>query len=298
MNAAGLYAEAKAALAAAGVEDPAFDANTLFTHAFGKNRLLCGDADILDKEALRKFETLVAQRAARVPLQYLIGSWPFMGLELAVGPGVLIPRPDTEVLCRAAAALVRNVPSPAVLDLCAGTGAVGLGVQVLLPNAQVTCVETFPEAFAWLDKNLRAFGAQNAAATGRPTAIQADVFGYYKTPAPCSVDLVTANPPYVARAEYGALAPELFHEPKEAFAAGEDGLLFYRFIASHYRACLKPGGSIAFEIGAAQAHAVGDILRQNGYDGIQCTRDEAGHDRVITAAVPPTQNNAAQEEHA
>ncbi len=298
MNASALYAEAKATLAKAGVEDPAFDANVLFTHAFGKNRLLCNDADTPDEAAVRAFSALVAQRAARVPLQYLVGSWPFMGLALRVGPGVLIPRPETETLCRTAAALVDNLPAPTVLDLCAGTGAVGLGVQTLLAQAHITCVEAFPNAFAWLEKNLQAFGDNNAHNACVPAAVQADVFEYYKILPLCSVDLIAANPPYVSETEYGALAPELFHEPREALAAGENGLLFYRFIAEHYRSCLKPGGYVAFEIGAAQASAVEAILLQNGYTGILCTKDDTGNNRVMTAAVPSVPNSAAQKEHA
>lgn len=298
MNASALYAEAKATLAKAGVEDPAFDANVLFTHAFGKNRLLCNDAEEPDEAAVHAFSTLVAQRATRVPLQYLVGSWPFMGLALRVGPGVLVPRPETETLCRAAAALVRNIPAPTILDLCAGTGAVGLGVQTLLAKAYITCVEAFPGAFVWLVKNLQAFGNNNAHTTCVPAAVQADVFEYYKTLPPCSVDLIAANPPYVSAAEYGTLAPELFHEPREALAAGENGLLFYRFMAEHYRSCLKPGGYVAFEIGATQAGAVTSILQQSGYTDILCTKDDAGNDRVITAAAPSVPEGTAQEEHA
>ena len=277
VSACGLYAGAKDALAKAGVDDPAFDANALFTHTFGKNRLLCGDADCLDESACHTFETLVAQRAARVPLQYLLGSWPFMGLELAVGPGVLVPRPETETLCRTAAGLVAQVPSPAVLDLCAGTGAVGLGIQTLLPSARVTCVEAFPESFAWLKKNLHAFG------TSHTGAVQADVFDYYKAVPAHSFDSIVSNPPYVSDAEYETLAPELYHEPKQALVADENGLLFYRLIAKHYRNALKPGGVLAFEIGATQAGAVGEILTAAGYAEIKHTQDQSGHDRVVTA---------------
>ena len=145
--------EVEERLTAAGCPDADFDARELFRLATGRDARLTDRP--LDADEAARLEALTLRRAAREPLQYLCGSWPFLDFELAVGPGVLCPRADTEVVAEAAAGMLTGVETPRVLDLCAGTGCLGLGVKRLCPTAVVTCVEKSPEAYAYLEKNTR-----------------------------------------------------------------------------------------------------------------------------------------------
>ena len=145
--------EVEAHLTAAGCPDADFDAGELFRLVTGQDARLADRP--LTAEQAAKLEALTARRATREPLQYLCGSWPFLDFELAVGPGVLCPRADTEVVAEAAAQMLAGVQAPKVLDLCAGTGCLGLGVKRFCPDAQVTCVEKSPEAFRYLEQNVR-----------------------------------------------------------------------------------------------------------------------------------------------
>ena len=145
--------EVEARLTAAGCPDADFDARELFRLATGRDVRLSDRP--LDAAEAAKLEELTVRRAAREPLQYLCGSWPFLDFELAVGPGVLCPRADTEVVAETAAEMLAGVEAPRALDLCAGTGCLGLGVKRLCPAAQVVCVEKSPEAYVYLEKNTR-----------------------------------------------------------------------------------------------------------------------------------------------
>ena len=146
-------------LAAAGCPDADFDARELFRLAAGRDVRL-SDRPLSAEEADR-LEALTARREAREPLQYLCGTWPFLDFELAVGPGVLCPRADTEIVAETAAQTLQGIEHPKVLDLCAGTGCLGLGVKRFCPAAEVTCVEKSPEAFPYLEKNARLALKQN-----------------------------------------------------------------------------------------------------------------------------------------
>ena len=273
-------AEVEGRLLAAGCPDADFDARELYEMAAGEDPRLAGNP--LTAAQAEQLEALCARREAREPLQYLRGRWPFLGFELAVGPGVLCPRPDTEVVAQAAAELIAGLEAPRVLDLCAGTGCLGIGIKFFCPSAQVTCLEKSPEAFAYLARNVReALPGQEAA-----EPVQGDLFDYWRTLAPGSLDLIVSNPPYLTTAEMTALQPETAREPALALEAGEDGLDFYRAIAADYQQALRPGGALALEIGWTQAAAVTELLRQAGWREIQCIRDYGGNDRCITARRP------------
>lgn len=264
-------------LAEAGIDDAAFEAAQLFEHVAGESRFLAAD---LTNEQWQRLQMLAQKRAQRYPLQYLLGSWAFMGLELEVGPGVLIPRPETEEVCEAALGVLRAKMAPAVLDLCAGTGALALGIQKNLPQATVTAVELQEAAFDFLRRNCGRYAGEWERV---PQAVCADALEYYKTLPPAGLDLIVSNPPYVTEKEYKALAPELYFEPQTALVAPEDGLLFYRRIADAYKPALKPGGALVFEIGAGQGEAVEGILFANGYTAVEVRRDAAGNPRIALA---------------
>ena len=268
--------EVEARLTAAGCPDADFDAGELFRLVTGQDARLADRP--LTAEQAAKLEALTARRATREPLQYLCGSWPFLDFELAVGPGVLCPRADTEVVAEAAAQMLAGVQAPKVLDLCAGTGCLGLGVKRFCPEADVTCVEKSPEAFRYLKKN-----AVSALKQGTARAVEGDLFTYWHGLPEGELDLIVSNPPYLTAAEMQQLQPEVAREPAMALEAGEDGLVFYRALAEHYQNALRPGGALALEIGWQQREAVTALLAANGWVDIACRKDYGGNDRCILA---------------
>lgn len=268
--------EVEARLTAAGCPDADFDARELFRLVTGAD-LRLADQPLTAAQA-DQLETLTVRRADREPLQYLCGSWPFLDFELAVGPGVLCPRADTEVVAEAAAGLLAGVQKPKVLDLCAGTGCLGLGVKRFCPDAVVTSLEKSPEAFRYLERN-----AKNALHRPAATPVQGDLFTYWETLPEGELDLIVSNPPYLTAAEMQQLQPEVAREPAMALEAGADGLVFYRAIAEHYQKALRPGGALALEIGWQQREAVTALLAENGWVEIACKKDYGGNDRCITA---------------
>ena len=268
--------EVEARLTAAGCPDADFDAGELFRLVTGQDARLADRP--LTAEQAAKLEALTARRATREPLQYLCGSWPFLDFELAVGPGVLCPRADTEVVAEAAAQMLAGVQAPKVLDLCAGTGCLGLGVKRFCPEADVTCVEKSPEAFRYLKKN-----AASALKQGTARAVEGDLFNYWQGLPEGELDLIVSNPPYLTAAEMQQLQPEVAREPAMALEAGEDGLVFYRALAEHYQNALRPGGALALEIGWQQREAVTALLAANGWVDIACRKDYGGNDRCILA---------------
>ena len=161
-----------------------------------------------------------------------------------------------------------------MLDLCAGTGCLGIGIRHFVPSASVTCVEKSPQALQYLQANVHGTGVQAKAA---------DVLQYWRELMPQSVQLIISNPPYLTGAEMQALMPETAHEPAMALDGGTDGLDFYRAIAAHYRDIACPGGWLVFEIGCAQRADVMEICRQNGWKQVQARKDYGGNDRVVYA---------------
>ncbi|WP_394967129.1 peptide chain release factor N(5)-glutamine methyltransferase [Candidatus Allofournierella merdipullorum] len=278
------FDEARKRLEAAGVEDAAFDAAALVATQAGEG-WRWQDPE-LDETALARLEALTARRAAREPLQYILGRWPFLDFELQVGPGVLCPRADTELLAEEGAKRLAGKSSPAVLDLCAGSGCVGLGVKRLCPAARVTCLEKSPEAFQYLERNAASALPGFDAARPAVTCVRGDVFEYQRQLAPESLDLILSNPPYVTDGEMEQLAPEVRREPAMALRADHEGLAFYEHIAPAYLPALRPGGWLAVEIGWQQGAAVQAIFRAAGYETVACIPDLEGRDRVVAGQKP------------
>lgn len=272
-------------LAAAGCPDAGYDAGELFRLATGQDARLT-DCPLTAEQAAR-LEALCCRREAREPLQYLWGSWSFLDLELAVGPGVLCPRADTEVVAEAAAGMLEGLAAPRVLDLCAGTGCLGLGIKRFCPGALVTCVEKSPEAFGYLEQNVRQALPGAAPAV---QAVQGDLFTFWQSLPEGQLDLIVSNPPYLTAQEMQQLQPEVAQEPAMALEAGEDGLLFYRALARDYRQALRPGGALALEIGWQQRQQVTALLEAAGWADIQCRKDYNGNDRCILARRPVEEN--------
>lgn len=213
----------------------------------------------------------VEKRIAGYPLQYILGEWEFYGLPFLVGEGVLIPRPDTEILVEQALRFLKDRPAARVLELCAGSGCISVAVAKHT-DATVTAMEKFPQAFGYLQKNI----ALNRVSV---QAVQADLFdGFGGT-----FDLILANPPYIRTEALSALSREVRQEPPSALDGGADGLRFYRAIAGIYKENLAAGGRLLLEIGYDQRADVTAILVQAGYKNIACFRDYGGNDRVLSA---------------
>ncbi len=252
----------------------AFEANRLIEFVLGKSRLELGfDYAVADQD-MEKLFALAEKRKKGYPLQYILGSWQFFDMELAVGEGVLIPRGDTEDVCAAAFEYLKDMPGAKVVDLCAGSGAIGLAVKRFYPGCDVTAVEKFPRAFRYLQKNI--------AKTGLPVnPVLADVFGYEVELQPGAVDMIISNPPYIHPDLQGKLQKEVSFEPATALFADEDGLVFYRYIINNYRRHLKKGGLLVFEYGYDQQKQVKNLMEQAGYRILREITDTGGNRRGI-----------------
>ena len=263
-------------LTEAGCEDAAFDARCLLEDLGGLPRGHRVDDTLLTEAEYGRLDTALTQRLEGRPLQYILGEWEFLTLSLKVGEGVLIPRPDTELLCEAAAERLAGVPTPRVLDLCAGSGCVGLGVASLCPAAAVTEVELSNEVMPYLTENIRRYPAYDV------TLRQANVLTDY--PAfEGGYDAILSNPPYIPTADLAGLQREVQREPQMALDGSEDGLRFYRTIAEHWCEKLAPGGFVALEVGVGQATDVAALFTAQGLENTEILPDLAGIDRVVVA---------------
>lgn len=267
---------AAARLAAAGCEDAAFDARCLLEDLGGLPRGHAADDTPLTDAQTAALDAALARRADGHPLQYILGEWEFLTLTLKVGEGVLIPRPDTELLCEVAAERLRGRSAPRVLDLCAGSGCVGLGVASLCPAAQVTEVELSDAALPYLRENVLRY--PDYAVTVRQADVLVD-FAAFDGP----YDAILSNPPYIPTADLSALQREVQHEPKMALDGAEDGLLFYRTIAEHWCEKLAPDGFVAVEVGIGQAEDVAALFAAQGLENTAIYTDLAGVPRVVLA---------------
>ena len=224
-------------------------------------------------------DAAVARIRAGEPLAYILQEWDFYGMRLFVSPDVLIPRDDT---CAVTALAIKKAlfleQSPRILDLCTGSGCIGLAVAMRVKDARVTLADVSQEALAVARKNAV---AQKLSA--RVSCVHADALS---DPAPFlgKFDMIISNPPYITRQEMWELPDSVRrYEPHLALYGGEDGLDFYRSIASRYHTALRPGGYLCFEFGAGQADAVCEILENNGYTVLERTRDYNDRERAVIA---------------
>lgn len=236
-------------LDAAGLVDAAFEARELVASlcSIPRSRLNLALSDSFDRVA--ELRQLVGRRQSGEPLQYIIGEWEFMSLPFHVGPGVLIPRPETELLAEFAIRQCGDQPFK-VVDLCAGSGCIGISIAKSCPNAHVWMVEKSEQAFSYLLENIRLNSVQNV------TPLLGDISDPEILPANVRFDLILSNPPYIPSGELPGLQREVHWEPSSALDGGADGLDFYRLIASVYPKRAVPGGWIGVEFGDGQEQAV------------------------------------------
>ena len=250
-------------------DDARFDILCLAEHAFGldKTQLRLRAEQPVDPEP---FYALVSRRGAGEPLQYILGAWEFYGLPFAVGPGVLIPRPETELLVDLALEFLKEKDNPVVLDLCAGSGCIGISVAHHCPQAQAHLLELSDEAMPYL--------RQNAASYQNTHVHQDDIQRSAYSKQHC--DLLLSNPPYVRTGDIETLSVEVRREPPMALDGGADGLRFYRILAERWLPKLHPGGMLAVECGEGQAGAVAGMFA--GYE-VEIQKDFRGTPRIVTA---------------
>lgn len=266
-------------LAALGAESPRFDAAQLLRWLSGQDPAWliahAGDACPEDWQA-RSVDALHRLESGE-PLQYLLGEWEFYGLPLAVGPGVLIPRADTETVVETCLQALAPVRDPAIWDLCSGSGAIALALASRRPDARILAAELSEEALPYLRQNIAAL------APDQVTAVQTDVL----TQLPDGLcDLIVSNPPYITGADMQTLSPQVRREPELALYGGEDGLRFYRQLTHSCYDHLRPGGWLIFEIGYDQGESVPALLRQRGFDQVFCRNDLAGVPRCAGGRRP------------
>ena len=233
----------------------------------------CGGCE-LSVEVQKAFEKQVERRVQGEPLQYVMGSAAFHCIELAVGPGVLIPRPETEQLVELA---LKQCPANAeVLDLCTGSGAIALAMAMQRPNARFTGVDISEEALCYARQNKSRLGTLNV------EFLQGDLFA--PLPAGTKYTLVTANPPYVSEKDYDNLEPVVrVYEPRQALLAEENGLAVLRRIAEGVGRVLVDGGFVISEIGDEQGRAVKTIFQEANLQNVQVLKDYSEKDRFVVA---------------
>ncbi|MBR7146092.1 MAG: peptide chain release factor N(5)-glutamine methyltransferase [Oscillospiraceae bacterium] len=273
-----LYLDIRALLKRSGIEDTTQAAKELVCIAAGKtkNELLRDGLLYAPPEVEREVYALAERHIAGEPVAYLIGEWEFYGLPFDISPAVLIPRPDTEILCENVIRELQGEENCRVLDLCAGSGCVGISVGKYVDTARVTLGEISEDALKICRQNIRRNGL-----TSRVTAMRIDVrekpsrqLGEFQC--------IVSNPPYIPRADIAGLDSSVRdHEPHLALDGGEDGLDFYRCICEKWRDALVPGGLLAFEVGIGQADDVLRIMRSNGFGEIEIIRDLHMIPRVI-----------------
>jgi protein-(glutamine-N5) methyltransferase, release factor-specific len=242
-------------LRAAQIENASFDASCLVENITGLSHtkiMLCDD-DIADEQA-ELVERAVLRRISGEPLQYILGEWDFFGRTFEVGEGVLVPRPETELLVELALEKLRNVRYPVVFDLCAGSGCVGLTIAAERPDAHVWLFEKYDEAFHYLKRNIKKLGLTNVQAVQHDITLGCDD-KISETP-----DLIVSNPPYLRTDELGGLSTEVMHEPATALDGGKDGVDFYRIIASRWLPNVNKHGGIIFECDPSQTLEIADML--------------------------------------
>ncbi|MCI8477226.1 MAG: peptide chain release factor N(5)-glutamine methyltransferase [Oscillospiraceae bacterium] len=274
-----LYLDIRQQLKQAGIEAAQLEARELVCHAAGKTReQFFRDLTLYAPAQVEQtLAGLVERRLAGEPVAYIIGAWEFYGLTLEVTPQVLIPRMDTEVLAEQAILLARAAGEGArVLDLCAGSGCVGLAVASNVPGCRVVLSDRSEEAMRICRQNVRRCDL-NAWVTCFPADVLQD-----PDPALWDFDVITCNPPYIPTGDLAALDPSVRdYEPRMALDGGRDGLDFYRAVAARWKNALRLGGTLLFEVGIHQAGPVQALLKQEGYENIRGFQDTAGIWRVV-----------------
>ncbi|HJT36787.1 MAG TPA: peptide chain release factor N(5)-glutamine methyltransferase [Actinomycetota bacterium] len=264
----------------AGIDTARNDAEWIAAAALGKRRseVVARLEDDMAGETRERFKKMVARRARREPLAYVVGTVVFRGLELEVGAGCLVPRPETEVTAERAIARARDAAArPTVVDVGTGCGAIALSLAAEVPEARIFATEALGAARGWALRNLARTGL-------RVTLLPGNLMRPLHPALGGGVDVVVSNPPYVSEEEWDGLETEVRrYEPKEAVVGGDTGLEVILELLEQVRMWLAPGGWLVIEIAESQGERVSRLLGILGYRDVKVTKDLAGRDRVVEA---------------
>lgn len=287
MSLATVLADHTARLARAGVPSPGVDAEFLAAHVTGLSRgelVAHSHKDFeLSGEQAQALEDLVARRELREPLQHLVGSAPFMSFEVAVGPGVFVPRPETESLAEraieAATSMALGEEGLRVIDLCAGSGALAIALARAIPHARVSAVELSDAALPYLQRNIRDLAPEI-------TLLHTSVEEWAVSVGDEEWDLIVSNPPYVPEAEVPNDPEVQKFDPPMALYAGEDGLDIVRVIVQAAARAVRRGGVLMVEHSNLQGEAVRDVFRAHDFRTVLTHQDLVGRDRFTQGYRP------------
>ncbi len=274
-----VYREAIKTLAEAQCDSPEFDAQQLVAFCFGYNKtqLLMNSGSAVDEVKLIHFNDCIKRRCSHEPLQYIIGMWDFHKFSFKVGEGVLIPRPETEILVDFALEKIQKHGYNVIMDLCCGSGCIGLSIAKLCPKTKVYCLDISDKALEYTRMNKELLGADNV------TVMKCDVLqssGFLGLPRP---DIILSNPPYIKTAEIEALQPEISFEPTLALDGGENGLMFYEALSEIWYPFINRGGYLAMECGEEQTKDIFSLFIDKAEKG-KVIKDASGFDRVVVVA--------------
>lgn len=254
------------------------EARIIITHflSLNQNEIYTKSNLIVDIDKIDVINNAINKRLNHIPLQYILGQWPFKNLNFTIGEGVLIPRDDTEVLVDVADKIIKENHLTKCIDLCAGSGIIGITLKNQNPNTNFTLVEKSSLAYSYLLTNIK-----NTKIEVNP--ICEDLNTYADKLSDNSLELIVSNPPYIKTSELNTLQYEIKYEPSMALDGGKDGLDFYVSIINKYSCKLNLNGYICLEIGEDQFIAVSSLLKNNNYKNIKCFKDIQNLDRVIIA---------------
>jgi len=279
-----IYLRVRKNLKSAGIENSEFEAKMIVSHCAGKSRgelLAMGKIYATDPKIRKEIEDSLERRVSGEPLAYILGEWEFYGIPVTVNEHVMIPRIDTEVLARETINILnRKVWQTRLLDLCAGSGCIGLAVAANVPNCRIVMIDSSEKALSVCRTNMLKNNLSR-----NITAMDADIL--IKPPAILGeFDVIVSNPPYIPTEDIEKLDESVrSYEPRMALDGGEDGLDYYRAIAENWRRLLKPGGNMIFECGIDQSAAVRYIMKQNGFGSIKTFKDTLGIERVVVGMI-------------
>ena len=230
----------------------------------------------LNKEQENEFLQLVETRKNKMPIKYILGECEFMSMDFIVKPGVLIPRPDTEILVEEVINIVKEEGYTRICDVCSGSGAIGISIAQFVESAKVMLYDISNDAIDVSNLNIKRFNLSHRVKVEFSDLLKAPIDQNKK------FDVIVSNPPYIREDVIPTLMEDVKnYEPIIALSGGEDGLDFYRRITKESLLILEKGGLLAFEIGYDQREAVMDILLQSGFKEIKCIKDLSGNDRVV-----------------
>lgn len=276
MNLYTFYRNAVRELSLSGCDSPEFDVQQLFDFCLNinKTQLLLKANENIDDIKLDFFNECFEKRKNRVPLQYILGEWDFYKYTFKVGEGVLIPRPETELIPEYIYSKLQKNPPKVVYDLCTGSGCLGLTIAKLFPMCKVYCIDISDDAIKYANLNRERLEADNV------TVIKADVLDASSPLGLPFADVIISNPPYIRSEEISSLQTEVQYEPKLALDGGEDGLLFYRALKENWFPFLNLGGFMILECGENQATEILELFLTKA-KGAKIIKDGQDIERIV-----------------